>query len=297
VFVARLLAGAPPRWVAWATPRLVAAARDLRFGAGETIYRIGDPAETGFFVVSGSVELAKPGFRSVAFGEASIIGMLDAFLARPRSRDATAVRATRLLEIAASDWFDVMEDSIDMAMFAIDSIATSVHASHRVTPPEPVRDDAVPAALTLVDCVHALHRVSYVCGARVQTLVVLAEQARAVRLEAGELLHVATREREIFVVVAGEVEMIDGARTETFASGALVGGAAAFATSIALEARATRPTLMLCVTMEHWIDVMEEHFDLTRSIMRALVTQREAIMTIAETPPAESTALSLGAAS
>ncbi len=293
VFVASLLDGAPPQWIAWATPRLVAAAKDLHFAAGETIYRSGDPAETGYFVVSGAVELAKPGFQSMTFGEAGIVGMLDAFLARPRSRAAVALRATRLLEIAASEWFDVMEDSFDMAMFAIDSIATRVHASRRVPAHEPTpRDGDAPTMLTLVDSVHALHRVSYLCGARVQALVVLAEQARIVRLDPGDVLHVGTRDRQVFVLVDGEVEVVDGARTEAFGAGTIVGGATTFATSISFDARATRSTRALAVTMEHLFDVMEEHFDLTRSIMRALVTEREAILTV-EAPLDENTALSL----
>lgn len=296
LFVASFLDGAPPDVLAWAMPRLVSATRDLRVHAGETIFRIGEPSELVYFVVSGSVRADRPGFPSWTLGERSVVGILDAVLERPRSREATAITAARLLELSVSEWFEILEDSIDTAMRTVDTIASVLVDLRRQAreAPAPAPPDAAPrpASLSLVERIVVLRRVDCLRRAGVQTLATLAAHAEEVRFEPGDApvaIRGDARDRAMFVIAHGEMETTSGPplTRERFGRSEMLGGAAAFVERAGFEARAAQRTVALRVSAEDWFDVMEEHFDLTRSIVMSLVAEREVLMNaVGEAPGA-----------
>jgi CRP-like cAMP-binding protein len=299
--VASFFEGAPQEFITWATPRLAASTRDLRVSAGERLYRADEPADRGYFVVSGSVRLDKPGFPSWILSDRALVGMIDSLLERPRSREAIAVTALHLLEIPVSEWFEVMEDSVEMAMRGVDGIATDLLPLLRRAPGAVARaltdEGPPPVSLNLVDQIVALRRVRCLQRAGVQTLATLAAHAEPVYIGPGDApVSVRIENRAMFMIAHGEMEVTyDTSKVkERFGAGEMVGGATAFVEGAAFAASATRPTLLLKVLAEDWFDVMEEHFDLTRSIVSALVLEREELMNAAASA-ARAQPLSMGA--
>jgi hypothetical protein len=115
--------------------------------------------------------------------------------------------------------------------------------------------------------------------AGVQTLATLAAQARELRFDTNDAPRVFVSqgdERALVVMAHGEVEVEHPWGTiQRSRRGDLLGGPAAFARGAKFTVRATHPSLALSIAAEDLVDVMEEHFDLTRSIMMSLVAHRD----------------------
>lgn len=293
LFVVSFMRGAPRDLVEWAMPRLMHAMREVRLRPGDLAYRLGEPSRHFYFVVSGRVRLERDDAPPWEFGERSIIGALDATMDRPRSRDAVADTELVLLELPSEAWLEVLEDSIDMSIRAIEVVARGVHdlllgavargLVRDSSPPRPREEAPLPVALNLVDRILLLRRVTCLGRAGVQTLASLASVADEVVVEPGDALF-ATGDADgaIFVVARGEIET---ERTEPsivtrYGRGAMVAGPAALVDRDAYAARATQRTLVLRFSREDWFDVMEEHFDLVRSTMISLAEEREGLMNL-----------------
>ena len=87
--------------------RLASASREDRFGAGEVVYRDGDPGDALHVV-------------GRAFGA---FGLLDG---RPRHFSATATEPTRLLTVERSAFVDVLSDHVRLAEGVLAALATRV---------------------------------------------------------------------------------------------------------------------------------------------------------------------------
>jgi CRP-like cAMP-binding protein len=96
--------------------------------------------------------------------------------------------------------------------------------------------------------------------------------------ELGEANHV------FFVVVAGRIELErPGLGRACFRAASLLGGGAAFAGRLAHQrARAVTPTVVLRLREEDFYDVMEDHFELARSILSYLAGEHERRLEAAE---------------
>jgi len=136
----------------------------------------------------------------------------------------------------------------------------------------------------MVDHIVALRSVRCLQRAGVQTLATLAAHSEAVYMAPGDApVSVSIHDRAMFAIAHGEMEVTydSSMAKERFATGEMLAGANAFVEKAAFSASATRPSLLLKVAAEDWFDVMEEHFDLTRSIIGSLVLEREALMNTA----------------
>jgi CRP-like cAMP-binding protein len=270
----------------WAARRIAGAMQDLSVKAGDILYREGEPADHLYFVVSGEVKLSKAGGNDRILGGRSLIGPPDVLLDRPRSRTALATAPTHLLKMRAADWLDLLEDSFELTRRIVTNFAAGVHELRLRPPPlggfdEP-RSSAPPArGLNLVERILLLRDVSIFAHASIQTLTILAELAREISATKGDV--VPSRdgtECRLIVVASGEVaaSFAEHAPEARFGPGSLVYGPAALNHAWRYEARSTAVTRAIAFSLEDYFDVMEEHFGLARSALRALSDERELLL-------------------
>lgn len=291
IFLAGFMSGLPAANVAWAASRLASTMDDVRVQAGGVIYRQGEPSDDHFFVVEGEVALEAEGAPPWVFGERSLIGTVDLMLDRPRSRNAVARRASHLLRMPAQDWLDMLEDNFELTRSAVQGLASGINevrvalGAVDITVPGvavPLPSGALGEKVGLIDRIFALRGVGLFSEADVQALIDLAVLAREQTFEAGAPVVVrGEASASLFVVLSGEVSTsrVAGGPRESFGAGHVVfGPSAAAAENPAHEARAVLDTRVLRIAREDYLDVMEEHFALARSSMKAISLEREALV-------------------
>jgi CRP-like cAMP-binding protein len=140
--------------------------------------------------------------------------------------------------------------------------------------------------LPLVERVLTLREVALFSRAGIQSLVSLAPYLDEMRLAAGESLFEVGEVRGMFFVVARgliELERSEPPGRATFGPGSLVGGTAALGdVEHHYAGRAVTDSVILRVREEDFFDVMEDHFDLARSVFADLAAQRERVMNLIE---------------
>ncbi len=293
IFLAGFMSGLPAENVAWAASRLAGAMSDVRLRAGDVLYREGELSPDHFFVVEGEVRLETAGSPAWTLGSRSMIGTLDVTLDRPRSRTVTAVRDTHLFRVPAGDWLDMLEDNFEFTRRAVQGLARSVHAARvELDELEDLGDDDGPRSmrrfepppprLGLIDRVFALRAVAIFAEADVQAVTTLADLAREVELPPGEIaLTRGSPNDAILLVLSGEVtaSRAESASRIRFGPGKIVLGSSAVSSDdLGYDARAEVATRALRIGHEDYFDVMEEHFALARSAMKALALEREHLM-------------------
>ncbi len=84
---------------------------------GATLFEEGDPGDAFFMVLRGEVE-AFVGQRSVGvIGQGSFVGEMALLSAQPRSATVVAKGDVRLLRLGAEDFWGIVSDNLDLAMF------------------------------------------------------------------------------------------------------------------------------------------------------------------------------------
>ena len=268
--------------VTWAFRRISAAMSDLYLDEGAVVFTEGDPATYQHFIVEGELKLTGAG-REAIFGPKSAVGMMDAVLERPLSWTGVVTRKAHLLRMSVEDWLEVLEDSFELSRIIMTNIAAGLHQLRLRAPPLGGFDEATPLSasegprsLHLVDRMVLLRGVPVFARASIQAMTSLAELATELRVGAGEVLATAAQPKgQLFIVASGEIAAtVDKpALTGRFGPGALVCGAVAVGDAADYEFRATVPTRALAIAREDFLDVMEEHFGLFRSALRALVEE------------------------
>ncbi|HKE19155.1 MAG TPA: cyclic nucleotide-binding domain-containing protein [Kofleriaceae bacterium] len=121
------------RSVPYAEARLEALAElardspELRFSAGQTIWRDGDPSGHGLMMVAGVIEgVADGGRQRFRFASRSVLGGLDSLAGRPRWFDATALVDAVVIKVSTAALLDLFEDNVDMAMDLLSVMARDV---------------------------------------------------------------------------------------------------------------------------------------------------------------------------
>lgn len=278
--------------------------RDVAFDAGEVIYREGDAADEMYFVRRGRVGLSR-GEVVHEFGPGSVIGILDVEQDKPRARTATALTDVELLSLSSEDRLELLEDSFEHTRSLIRMTATRLDEGGRYGGAEIDLATTLapkPEPLLLIERVFTLRDTPVFRKASIQALVSLAPSAEEVRLAAGELLFERVEARGVlFVVVAGCLEL-EGSSSgggapfpealhpvgtrHRYGSASLLGGGPSFADALARQsARALTPAVVLRVREEDFYDVMEDHFDLARSVLSFLASENERRLDEAERSP------------
>jgi CRP-like cAMP-binding protein len=289
-----LFAGTPRTPALPSARELAELLRDVAFDAGEVIYREGDAADEIYFVRRGKVGLSRGGVVH-EFGPGSVIGILDVEQDKPRARTATALTDVELLSLSSEERLELLEDSFEHTRSLIRMTATRLDESSRYGGAEIELASTLapkPEALLLIERVFTLRDTPAFRKASIQALVSLAPSADEVRLAAEELLFERGEARGVlFVVVAGCLEL-DGSSPSAeggrhrYGAASLLGGGPSFAEALARQsARAVTPAVVLRVREEDFYDVMEDHFDLARSVLSFLASETERRLDEAERGP------------
>jgi CRP-like cAMP-binding protein len=274
----------------WVVSRITALFDEIEVPAGQNVFSVGDPAEYIYFMAEGRLLLAREGAAPWTYEGRWAIGMFEVVLDRPRARTATALSDIRLLRVRAEAWLDILEDSFVLGRGALErssrTVATLVEQlADRGIEPAALVAPLMPlprGKLNLIERLAVLYEFSHLKGSGVQTLVELAAVVEELNFEAGEvMLEGRIRKDRTLVLLSGEVTATrsDPAITRTFVAGTVVLGAASFGDgSIPWTARAATPARVLAMYHDDWFDILEEHFDMLRSVLGAMALQRDRML-------------------
>ncbi|MFT3770271.1 MAG: cyclic nucleotide-binding domain-containing protein [Minicystis sp.] len=268
--------------------QLAAAMRDVHFRRGQQLFAIGDPSGDIYFLVKGSVRMAAPDTTPWDFEAPAVVGALDSFAGRPRTRRGVATSDTHALVLAHTDWLAVLEEHFD---FARESVLRLSGALWRLRlgvpgdggyPPPPEARAPLATGLGLLEKTLALREMPLFRGAGVQATLRLVELAEEIELRAGDTLCGEGDPCEVIdIVTSGLVAVAcsDPAIRAAFGPGALVGGAGPIGVDrFPFTAHAPEGAVVLRLRKDDVLDVMEDHFELTRAILLTINAEREEIM-------------------
>lgn len=285
IFLRTMTAGRP---ISPSAKLLGEAMREVFFEAGSVIYEEGSAADDLYFIMRGTLALRREGAPDWKFGPSSVVGIIDADLDRPHARQAVALTEVEALALRTEDRLEVLEDNFEQTRALILFSAELLHElllgltadEHAELPGPGPELGAQP--LPLVERVLLLHESDAFKRAGIQALVSLAPVADEFRIKAGETLFKAGEVTGVFFVVARgviELEREQPPRRYRFGAGSIVGGSAAFGDFERLyTARALSDTVLLRVREEDFFDVMEDHFDLARSVLGYIAQEREQVV-------------------
>jgi CRP-like cAMP-binding protein len=276
----------PPPSVARA---IASAMREVRYGAGDLIYRKGDPASVVYFVAEGLVECVIEGEAAREFDAGSVVGILDLNLQRPRARTAYAKTDVVTLELVAEDWLDILEDNLPFQAESRKIVTGTLHdimvdlAPDGGFPPVELPDEEEVRPVlegTMVERLVVLRECHHFSLASVQALVELARRGELVKASRGDLIwSPGAAGRRTLLVLAGIVDVERRMAPEiraSFGRGDLVLGAASFSGALNEYAvTAHTDALLMALAWSDVDDVTEDHFDVVRSTFYGSSVERE----------------------
>jgi CRP-like cAMP-binding protein len=264
------------------------AMREVFFPAGTVIYRAGDPSDDIYFVVHGTISLTREGTVTRNLDARSVVGILDAIRERPHDRTATALTDVEALVLRDEDRLEMLEDSFEYTREIIMFSLIGLHELMLELPDmgfaEPAETGSLPEpdALPMIERVLTLRDVQAFGRASIQPLVSLAQLATEIRVRAGETLFAAGEVTGVFFVVARgciELERSAPPGSARFGPAAIVGGIPALGDAERIySARAVQGSVLLCFRESDFFDVLEDHFELARSVLAFIADQRVAIV-------------------
>jgi CRP-like cAMP-binding protein len=270
--------------------RFALLARDMYFSEGEVLFHRGDPSSDLYFLVEGEVSLDEPGEKPWRLGRSALLGIIDAQVDRPHVRTATALEEVHALTLTTEAWFDLVEDHFDLSRALLVRNARRLFELALEAGPEAFSPEApalggsrAPPARPLnpFERLLALRLSPPFLRAGMQSLIRLARASETRALSAGEALFgPGDDSRSLFLMASGRVQarLDDPGIAWGFAAGELVGGFAAFARGERLfHAAAESASVVVEIGFEELDDVMEDHFDLLRSLQGFLALERERI--------------------
>jgi CRP-like cAMP-binding protein len=270
---------------------------------GEVVFDVGDAPDRFLFLIEGRVAMEQKGLRAWEFVPMAVVGIIDAVLERPRTRNCRALEPSRFLSLKMADWFDMLEDNGQVARAAIRNFATQLHGRWQKLAPRLARhSDAPPAPssppLETYDKILVLRRAASLRSAGMQAIASLATVAEPLRLKQGELLFdVGAHAENLYFVVRGALELTaPGGFRYLHQRGDLVGGPAALCHALpGYAARATTESVVLRIAEQDFYDQAEEHGRLTRGTLKYLVSELEPLLQLDEEVAQPSAQVSPGA--
>jgi len=259
---------------------------DVEAKPGELVFDVGDAPDRFLFLTEGRVAMEREGESSWEFVPVAVVGVIDAILERPRTRNCRALEPSRFLSLRMSEWFDMLEDNGQIARAAIRNFATQLHQRWRQLAPRLERHSELPPGgaaplLETYDKILALRRASFLGSAGMQAIVSLATVAEQVDLKQGQaLFERGARDDDLHVLVRGSIELTaEGGFRYHHRRGDLIGGAAAFCHALpGYAARAVTDVSVLRISEQDFYDQAEEHPRLTRGTLKYLVSELEPLL-------------------
>ena len=95
--------------------RFIELLEDVDASEGELIFDVGEPPDRFLFLIEGRVAMEAEGQRPWEFAPVAVVGVIDAILERPRTRNCRALAPSRFMSIRLTDWFDMLANSLGIA--------------------------------------------------------------------------------------------------------------------------------------------------------------------------------------
>lgn len=266
-------------------PLVASVGEEVVLEPGAVLYRQGEPAHHLYAFVSGELELTAAGRPPVLLANQGGLGALDILAGVPRSFTARALGPLRATRVTADDYLDFLEEHFELVVAALAGVTDDIHQHSLALPPDggfplvpaPDPGDWPAAPINLVQRIGLLRDSGVFRMANVQALVRLARLAREIRVEEGETVFLRGEAAgKFFLVAAGIVEAVHEAPAlvATFGRGTLVCGYGALgAADDQYVATARSRAVVLSFSEEDFFDVMEEHFELTRSVLAGIASE------------------------
>lgn len=265
------------------------AATDVYKEPGAILFRRGDEPDGMYFILDGEVTLEAPDEEPWHFENGAVVGVLDVSLARTRARTATVRKRLHAMFIHGQDFLEVLEDNFDYAIASRSAIAEDLNKLLLELAPSggfeevAAQDEVDLPEMNAVARLVVLRSAASFARASVQGLASVASVADSIELEADQVLFEAGGAGGfVYVVACGIVEITRVTAPVVRARcgpSQLVGGPASFGGMLSeYTARATTRALVVRVALTDLDDVAEDHYDLTRSMIHGLASERERLM-------------------
>ena len=259
-------------------------AQEVRFAPGDVLYREGDPPRDFYSFLRGDIEVASHAAPPWILHNQTGVGLLDVLADHPRYATVTAVTHVRAMRIPAADYLDFLEEHYELAMSSVLRSSKDVHELSLALAPDggfapidvpPGPPGPAPAEpMHLVRKIEALRESRVFRKANMQALVRLALLAGEIRAGTGDIVFRRGEAAGKFYLVAEgvvEVEHQAPSLVARFGRGDLVCGYGALGNADNQYVAAARsPAIMFWFGEEDFFDIMEEHFDLTRSVLAGI---------------------------
>ena len=270
--------------------RFVELLEEVSVAAGQLLFDVGDAPDRFMFLIEGRVAMEREDARSWEFAPLAVVGIIDAMLERPRTRNCRALEPSKLLSLRLTDWFDMLEDNGQVARAAIRNFATQLHGRWQKLAPRLTRNSEPPpaatgASLETYDKILVLRRSPPLRSAGMQAIASLATVAEPLSLKQGEVLFdVGAHDESLYFVVRGTLELTGPSGFRFLHQRAeLVGGPAALCHALpSYSARATSDAVLLRIAEQDFYDQAEEHGRLTRGTLKYLVSELEPLLQLDE---------------
>jgi CRP-like cAMP-binding protein len=247
---------------------------EVTFAAHDVIVNVDTRVPAIHLIVDGRIDDRR------SYGPRQIFGALEVFAGRPAASSAVAGVATQTMQIAASDFSDILEDNFGLMQLVLRTLADRMVGSDARRRAARV---LVPATrpLGMVERLIVLRQQTPFAAARLQSLAILAHIAREAMWPAGERIEL---DGDALILHDGELRETIGAReSKRFGPGDAVG----LVESLAGRPRertldALTPVSALRIPHSAILDVIEDHADLGFAMIQAF-----AAALLDATPPVE----------
>lgn len=293
LFLRAIAISKPPPEVARAIAQVL---RDLHAKRGTILFERGSTPKTAHFVVSGEVTYqGVDDEEDMTFGPGSLIGILDLNIGRPRARTAVISQDAHLLELPYDQWLEVLEDFPDYTSAARRTVAHGLHEVMLTLAPDggvsslpgpcaPSKDCEIVSRMVMLRRTRAFETAS------MQAVADIADRGEILRPEPGELLVRPGGKVRLFMAMRGKVHVerrVTPILRATFGPGQLVMHGAAFSNALADYAVVCGPNAaVFAVDQADIDDVSDDHFDVVKSVLRGMSTDRDQLMSVRAKAPA-----------
>lgn len=274
----------------WVIDRVTSILEEGDVHAGQKLFTAGEPPEFIYFMQQGDVRFTREGGPSWIQRGRWVLGGFDALGDRPATYTATALGDFYGMKASSVAWVEMLEDSFQLARSAVVNAArVLMRLEERVPTGAPVSrrepsllSRAPPGSLSVVARLALLVDLRALRLTGVQALADLAADSEQVGFATGELLFESGMERKPLIrIVDGDVsaERDVPAIARRYGPGDLVCGTAILGgVAGGWQARAMTPIRAISFPVEALFDLMEEHFDLVRSMLASMGVRREVLL-------------------
>jgi CRP-like cAMP-binding protein len=274
---------------AWVIDRMTRLLEERLIIDGETLVSPGEPPKYLYFTSSGQVRVSRPGSPTWTLRGRWFIGMFDTLRETASDRSTVAVGSFQAERVLASAWLDLLQDcyalvreSVIAACSALDKLEARMPVNPRILDSPGAALMPVTGELSRLASLASLKRVGLLRTAGVQSLADLAEVAREVVFESGQMVLARGQPwHELLVLLDGEVRVErEAPRAERSFGPLQVICAPTVLAGVPSqwEATALRRSRALVIPRAVWFDLLEDHFDLFRALIADLAARREVIL-------------------